>query len=1049
MSDWNPQANELFLEAIDRPSGPVRDSFLDLACNGDADLRAHVDRLLDANERASEFLSASAEESLRDAFEQMRVNEVGNVIGPYKLLEQLGEGGMGSVYLAEQSQPVRRTVALKIVKAGMDSAEVSTRFEAERQVLALMDHPNIARVIDAGTTGPESRYPGRPYFVMELVRGVPIAKFCETEQLTLRQRLELFLPVCNAIQHAHQKGVIHRDLKPTNVLVSLYDGRHVPKVIDFGVAKATAAKLTEHTFHTEFGALIGTLEYMSPEQAHLGQIGVDTRSDIYSLGVLLYELLTGETPHDAKRLRSAGFDKARQIIREEEPPRPSTRLESSRRGPAKGRQPEQLFRELRGDLDWIVLKALEKDRSRRYQTVVDLARDIERYLNHCEIEARPPSAIYRFRKFARRNRLVLTAIVLVSATLIIATVVSATLAIRATKATRLAEAARADEAIHRKDAEQRRIEAQQARAAEAVQRKIAEDERNAAERRRAQMERGFHDSRIAIDAYFSALRANKTLNEPSLQRLRKELLASALAYYRQFIDRHQEEPALEAELANAYFRIGELNREIGSKQVAIDAFQQAIQRYEHLVDKHPEHSWGVAAAYEQLGNQQQATGQLVDAGQSFTRALANWQKATHEPDYQLNVARAWIHLGNVQRLSEQFVEAEESFRLAFEIYERLESEQAFPSEYRMYLADAHYLLGALQRTTGRFVDAEASIRQTIHIYEQLANDDPTEPNYSAGIAAAAYQLGHLQRIKGDHDAARKCYARALELYEALVRQDLWFGSHRRSIGGARFHLGLLESMAGRNEEAIENWTTALADFDAAAELGLESAGFLASQADTLAMLGRWQEAAAVLSKAVAADDDNWRLRCQLALLYWAAGDEDRYRAACEELLVRRAAHATGKEASAIVFTCLVHPGAVGDRHRVLALAQRASAADPSNPIYQMLVGAAYYRAGQVEPAQRLLEQLLPLLAVAEKSSAPMLDNVRASRIVAETILMLIYRTRTDEAGLARQARSVQELTEKGRATAPVYCDEGDIWRVAFSVLFAERELARGQQSSDR
>ena len=339
---------------------------------------------------------------------------LGGMVGPYKLLQPIGEGGMGTVYMAEQTQPVRRTVALKLIKAGMDSRQVLARFGAERQALALMDHPNIAKVFDAGTTEL-----GRPYFVMELVKGIPITKFCDERRLTLRERLELAIPVCQAVQHAHQKGIIHRDLKPSNVLIALYDGKPVPKVIDFGVAKATGPRLTDQTLYTEFGAVVGTLEYMSPEQAELNQLDIDTRSDIYSLGVLLYELLTGSTPLERKRLKAVLFLEMLRVIREEESPRPSMRLSTTEELPSiaacRHIEPRKLSGLVRGELDWIVMKALEKDRNRRYETANGLAADLRRYLDDEPVQACPPSAWYRVRKFTRRNKgpVLATAVVLV------------------------------------------------------------------------------------------------------------------------------------------------------------------------------------------------------------------------------------------------------------------------------------------------------------------------------------------------------------------------------------------------------------------------------------------------------------------------------------------------------------------------------------------------------------------------------------------------------------------------------------------------------------
>jgi tetratricopeptide (TPR) repeat protein len=394
----NLNEESLFAEALEMKDPRERAAFLDRACADDPGLRKNVASLLSAYD-AGQFLEAPA----ATIAEQPVSEGPGRVIGPYKLLQMIGEGGMGTVFMAEQTQPVQRKVALKIIKPGMDSRPVIARFEAERQALALMDHPNIARVLEAGTTDS-----GRPYFVMELVKGVPLTKYCDQQRLTPRQRLELFLPVCQAVQHAHQKGIIHRDIKPSNVLVAPFDGKPVVKVIDFGIAKATGQRLTDKTLFTEFGAVVGTLEYMSPEQAELNNQDIDTRSDIYVLGVLLYELLTGTTPLDKKRLKQAALLEVLRVIREEEPPTPSTRLGTTDEMPAiaanRGLEPKKLSGVVRGELDWIVMKALEKDRNRRYETASAFAADIERYLHDEPVLACPPSAAYRCRKFVRRHR---------------------------------------------------------------------------------------------------------------------------------------------------------------------------------------------------------------------------------------------------------------------------------------------------------------------------------------------------------------------------------------------------------------------------------------------------------------------------------------------------------------------------------------------------------------------------------------------------------------------------------------------------------------------
>jgi eukaryotic-like serine/threonine-protein kinase len=405
---------EIFACAMERTSETERAAFLDGACGGDVALRGRIEGLLREQEVLGNFLESpppalegAVGDVTTDAFGDVTVvapsERPATVIGPYKPLEPIGEGGMGTVWMAEQMAPVKRLVALKVIKAGMDSRQVLARFGAERQALALMDHPNIAKVLDAGATDS-----GRPYFVMELVKGVPITRYCDEKHLTPRERLVLFIPVCQAVQHAHQKGIIHRDLKPSNVLVGLYDGQPVPKVIDFGVAKAAGPGLTEATLFTGFGTVIGTPEYMSPEQAQLDNLDIDTRSDIYSLGVLLYELLTGTTPLQRKLLKTTALFDLLRVIREQEPPRPSIRLSTTEELPSiaanRNVEPRKLSGLVRGELDWIVMKCLEKDRNRRYESANGLARDIERYLHDEPVQACPPSAWYRFRKFTRRNK---------------------------------------------------------------------------------------------------------------------------------------------------------------------------------------------------------------------------------------------------------------------------------------------------------------------------------------------------------------------------------------------------------------------------------------------------------------------------------------------------------------------------------------------------------------------------------------------------------------------------------------------------------------------
>ena len=454
MSNSVAREKAVFCEAVEITDLEQRRQFLDEACGSDKSLRQQVESLLALSQSAGDFFKECApglEGQPSDADEVLQAGEVGlgaeapetEAIGRYKLLQRLGEGGCGVVYMAEQEQPIRRRVALKIIKLGMDTRNVIARFEAERQALALMDHPHIARVLDAGATET-----GRPYFVMELVYGVKITGYCDQNRVSMQERLQLFIQVCNAVQHAHQKGIIHRDLKPSNIMVTMHDGVPVPKVIDFGIAKATEQRLTDKTLFTSYAQLMGTPAYMSPEQMELSGLNLDTRSDIYSLGVLLYELLTGRTPFDTTDLLKLGVEELRRTICERDPLSPSAKLQTlnneelTKTAARRHVEPPRLLSQLRGDLDWIVLRCLEKDRTRRYATANDLAMDIARFLNEEPVLARPPSQWYRLQKLVRRNPMVSLTGATAIAALVLGTITSTWLLVKEREALQSAVVAR-------------------------------------------------------------------------------------------------------------------------------------------------------------------------------------------------------------------------------------------------------------------------------------------------------------------------------------------------------------------------------------------------------------------------------------------------------------------------------------------------------------------------------------------------------------------------------------------------------------------------------
>jgi serine/threonine protein kinase len=718
----------------------------------------------------------------------------------------------GHITLAELLQPVRRKVALKIIKPGMDTRQVIARFEAERQALALMDHPNIAKVLDAGATDA-----GRPYFVMELVQGVPITEYCDQCNLSTRERLELFITVCQTVQHAHHKGVIHRDLKPTNVLVAIQDGRPAPKIIDFGVAKAIDQRLTDHTLMTGFAQMIGTPTYMSPEQAELSPLGADTRSDIYSLGVLLYELLTGTLPLDTDRLQAASYDELRQMIREEEPPRPSTRISTLAADLAttiagcRRTDPERLRQTVRGELDWIVMKCLEKDRSRRYDTANDLGRELERYIRNEPVQACPPSAAYHLWKFARRNRVMLMSGGLVSAALVVGTAVSLSQAVRAKHAESLATT--------------RLKEATEAR---------------------AQAEANSQNARRAVDDMYTQVAEKWLAHQPQMEPLQREFLEKALQFYTGFANEGREDPAIRFETAQAYRRIAEIHHRLGQPAKAEHAFNKAVIQLQRLVDgapSAPKHRAELAAALHNLGVLLGDTGRSAEEEQVHRRALELEENLLaefpHSAAYHRDVARGHWFLGQALLALHRREEAERQLRSALASQSTLVREVPANPEDRYHLGQLHLRLGLTLRFMNRNDEGQRSLTEAAKILEALVVEFPTAANYRNELANVYFW--HVSFDGGTLnlpvDQAERRLKQAIEIQSKLVADYPSVTDYRYDWFRSQKTLGRTLIEAGRNEEAEAVLRQALA---AAEKLSADAPSvpyYRAGQAQTLTLLG--------------------------------------------------------------------------------------------------------------------------------------------------------------------------------------------------------------------
>jgi eukaryotic-like serine/threonine-protein kinase len=873
--------NELALfEAAIAITDPVqRAALLDRECTGKPELRARLEELLSAHGRSNPLLDrplvgdvaihGPAEVVTADAV--THVEAEGTIVaGRYKLLQQIGEGGMGTVWMADQTEPVKRRVAVKLIRVERgQSKTILSRFEAERQAIALMDHPHIARLLDAGTTDT-----GAPYFVMELVKGVPLTDFCDAHKLSIPERLHLFMQVCAAVQHAHQKGVIHRDLKPSNILVESHDGKPVPKIIDFGLAKATTGlQLTERTLFTAFGSVMGTPLYMAPEQASASAVDVDTRADVFALGIILYELLTGTTPITRETLKKAALDEMLRLIREQEVPTPSSRLSSSETAASvaanRHTEPAKLGRFVKGDLDWIVLRALAKERDRRYETANGFAKDIERFLNHEPVEACPPSTAYKLRKFARRNKTLLRTAAAFVLLLTVGAVVSTWQAIRAMHAEAAANAS-ADQA--RLNAEEAEFNAQQSRT-EANAKAVA---LKAEQQARADETKARQQAFAALRSMTADVVETKFTQGAMLTEDDRAFLRGIISQYDAFAAIKGDDINSRAVQADGRFRVGNVRRTLGELHAAQKDYDQAVSILTQLAEdfpSRPEFRYELARCQINRGNLLHDTGRLKEEEQDRDQAMSILKKLAADfptqPEYRSELASSHNNRGLLLSATGRLPEAERDYDQAVSIHKQLVAEFPNRPEFRRQMAIGHDSRGALLAATGRLPEAERDYDQAVSIRKQLAEDFPNRPEFRQELAKSYNNRGILVYNRGRRPEAEKDFDEAMSIQKQLAEDFPSRPAFRHELALSHNNRGILLSKKGRVNEAEQDYDRAVsiqkqlaADFPSRPEYRSELASSHMNRGALLNGRGRRNEAeqdydrAVSLSKQLSADFPN-------------------------------------------------------------------------------------------------------------------------------------------------------------------------------------------------